>query len=425
MSDLVARLWSAVSERPHPPVSFVGRGTLDSPYAVSEFACAAIAVAGLATGGEVVVNRPLADAWFRVALRPDGWELPSPWDPLAGDYRASDGWVRIHTNAPHHRLAAILALEVGEGGEERERITATVANMTARDVEDAVLDAGGAAAALHTPAQWAAHPQGLAVAAEPLIAWTAAGTATREVGFKVLDLTRVIAGPVATRFLAGLGADVLRIDPPDWNEPAVSPEMTLGKRAARANFHDAGGIRKLGLLIAEADVIVHGYRADALDRLGLGDEAIRELNPGIVDVAIDAYGWTGPWRNRRGFDSLVQMSSGIAFGEPPHPLPVQALDHATGYLAAAAVLEGIRRRRETGQGSTAKLSLARTALELPLGGAAPSPVEPVETSPLETPWGPAELVASPLTIDGRPLHWDKPPRDLGTDKPMWTPVPTD
>ena len=423
MTDLVELMWAAVSGQPHPPLSITGKPTLDSRYAVSDFAAAAIAVAGLAAGGEVVVDRTLADAWFGLALRPIGWEIPSPWDALAGDYRASDGWVKIHTNAPHHRLAAILALEVGEEGDVRERITSTVAQMKAQDVEDAVLDAGGAAAVLRSPAEWAAHPQGLAVASEPLIAWTTPLVEPVETGpgFKVLDLTRVIAGPVATRFLAGLGADVLRIDPPDWNEPAVVPDMTLGKRAARANFHDAGGIRKLGLLIAEADVIVHGYRADALERLGLGDAEIRELNPGIVDVAIDAYGWTGPWRNRRGFDSLVQMSSGIAWGDPPSPLPVQALDHATGYLAAAAALEGLRRRRETGHGSTAKLSLARTAVALPL---APSVVEPVETptletTPQETPWGEAGLLASPLTIDGRRLRWDKPPRDLGTDKPVW------
>ena len=430
MNELVEVMWSAVSERAHPPVSFRGAGTLESRYAVSQFAAAAIATAGLAAGGEVVVDRPLADAWFGPALRPVGWQLPSPWDELAGDYRATDGWVRIHTNAPHHRLAAILALEVGEGGDERGRITATVAQMTAKEVEDAVVDSGGAAAVLRSPAQWAAHPQGIAVAAEPLIAWASVGHSEREPGFKVLDLTRVIAGPVATRFLAGLGADVLRIDPPDWNEPAVSPEMTLGKRSARASFHDAGGMRKLGLLIAEADVIVRGYRADALERLGLDDDAIRELNHGIVDVAIDAYGWTGPWRNRRGFDSLVQMSSGIAFGDPPSPLPVQALDHATGYLAAAAALEGLRRRRDSGQGSTAKLSLARTALALPWGesperaeptqSAEPTQrAEPPETTQLETPWGDARLLRSPLTIDGRPLHWDKPPRDLGADAPVW------
>ncbi len=438
---LVETFWSAVSDRPHPALSFVGEGSLGT---VSDFASAAVAVAGLAAG-ETEVDRPLVDGWFRQALRPVGWQLPSPWDSLAGDYRTADGWIRLHTNAPHHRLAALLVLGVTEramprrgaavvGHEqepeadfaaerraEREDVAAAVATWNGTDLETELVEAGGAAAVLRTPAAWAAHPQGLALASEPLIHWTTAGSVVEPAEtFKVLDLTRVIAGPVATRFLAGLGADVLRIDPPDWDEPAVVPEMTLGKRAARANFLDAGGMRKLGKLIAEADVIVHGYRADALERLGLGDAEIRAINPGIVDVAIDAYGWTGPWRNRRGFDSLVQMSSGIAWGDPPSPLPVQALDHATGYLAAAAALEGLRRRRETGQGSTARLSLARTALELPaFHGVTPAPrVEPVET-PLETPWGPAALLASPLTVNGAPLAWSKPPRPLGTDKPVF------
>jgi len=445
-SELVERFWSAVSDRPHPPVEFVGAGTLESRFAVSEFAAAAIATAGLAAGA-TVVDRPLADAWFRQALRPVGWELPSPWDSLAGDYRTADGWIRLHTNAPHHRLAALLVLGVTERSmprrgaaivghevepepdfaaereQERADVASAVAQWNGTDLETEIVEAGGAAAVLRSAADWAAHPQGEALAAEPLIHWTTAGESEKAPGFKVLDLTRVIAGPVATRFLAGLGADVLRIDPPDWDEPAIVPEMTLGKRAARANFLDAGGMRKLGLLIAEADVIVHGYRADALERLGLGPDEIREINPGIVDVAIDAYGWTGPWRNRRGFDSLVQMSSGIAYGDTPSPLPVQALDHATGYLAAAAVLEGLHRRTATGQGSTARLSLARTALELPPA----SGIEPVEmphlaTSALETPWGPAALLDSPLTIDGEPLRWSKLPRALGSDKPVWTPV---
>ena len=441
-SELVERFWSAVSDRTHPPVEFVGTGTLESRYAVSEFAAAAIATAGLAAGA-TVVDRPLADAWFRQALRPVGWELPSPWDSLAGDYRTADGWIRLHTNAPHHRLAALLVLGVTERSaprrgaaivgqavvsdadlaaeteQEKADVAAVVARWNGTDLETEIVDAGGAAAVLRSAADWAAHPQGQALAAEPLIHWTTAGESDRIPGFKVLDLTRVIAGPVATRFLAGLGADVLRIDPPDWDEPAVVPEMTLGKRAARANFLDAGGLRKLGLLIAEADVIVHGYRADALERLGLGADEIRAINPGIVDVAIDAYGWSGPWRNRRGFDSLVQMSSGVAFGDPPSPLPVQVLDHATGYLAAAAALEGLRRRRESGQGSSARLSLARTALELPLGGASPVVEPAVRVEPVETPWGPAELLASPLTIDGNPLQWDKPPRPLGSDKPKF------
>jgi len=195
-------------------------------------------------------------------------------------------------------------------------------------------------------------------------------------------------------------------------------------------------MRKLRLLIEQADVIVHGYRADAMERLGLDADGLREINPGIIDVALNAYGWTGPWRNRRGFDSLVQMSSGIAYSaDGPSPLPVQALDHATGYLAAAAALEGMRRRTLTGRGSTARLSLARTALALP-----PAPSQPdrvaaqtpqvdrvaaqrlyrdLPAQNLTTPWGLARLAPSPLTIDGAPLHFVRAPRDLGTDKPKW------
>ena len=443
--SLVPTLWSALRDEPHAHLELVGDGTLDSRYDVSGLAAASIAVAGLATGDAVQVDRALADAWFGQALRPVGWQLPSPWDSLAGDYRTADGWIRLHTNAPHHRLAALLVLDVAEralprrgativgrqleaepdyaaeAAAERENVTAAVARWTGEELEAEIVESGGAAAVLRTPAEWAAHPQGVAVASEPLIAWQTGGVATLD-GFRVLDLTRVIAGPVATRFLAGLGADVLRIDPPDWNEPAVVPEMTLGKRAARANFFDPGGMRKLRLLIEQADVIVQGYRADAMERLGLDAAGLREINPGIIDVALNAYGWTGPWRNRRGFDSLVQMSSGIAFGaDGPSPLPVQALDHATGYLAAAAALEGLRRRRETGLGSSARLSLARTALELtPAAEFTPSPAaEPVEATPLDTPWGPATLLPSPLTIAGRPLQWQRPPRALGTDKPRW------
>src|SRR5690606_14976535 len=151
-------------------------------------------------------------------------------------------------------------------------------------------------------------------------------------GIRVLDLTRILSGPIATRFLAGYGADVLRIDPIDWDEPAVAPDVTLGKRRARLDLRSPEGKATFEHLLQQADVLVHGYRSDALEKLGLGETRRRELNPGLVDVCLDAYGWTGDWRARRGFDSLVQMSSGIAhagmtlLNKPiPTPLPVQAL----------------------------------------------------------------------------------------------------
>jgi hypothetical protein len=449
---LLDSLWSAL--RPGeatPHVELEGEPTLQSRYAVSDLATYSVAVAGLAADrGPVAVNRPLVDAWFLQAVSPVGWERASLWDSLTTDYRTADGWIRIHSYAPHHRLAALLVLGVVErarprtgaaivGREpiadldfaaealaEKADVVDAVSHWAGEELEAAIVDAGGAAAVLRSPEEWAQHPQGVAVAQEPLIDWHPTGVGDVG-GFRVLDLTRVLAGPVATRFLAGLGAEVLRIDPPDWDEPAIVPDTTLGKRTARMNVHDAGGLRKLSELIAKADVFVHGYRSDALDRLGLSRERIAELRPGIIDVAIDAYGWTGPWRTRRGFDSLVQMSTGIAHNgdESPTPLPVQALDHATGYLAAAAALEGMRRRRLDGSGWSARLSLARTALALPRHSVPAAPAPELPTTELATPWGPARLLRSPLTIGGEPLRWARGPRPLGDEKrPTWESVPT-
>jgi crotonobetainyl-CoA:carnitine CoA-transferase CaiB-like acyl-CoA transferase len=183
-----------------------------------------------------------------------------------------------------------------------------------------------------------------------------------------LDLTRVLAGPVATRFLAGLGAEVLRLDPPGWDEPGVLPDVTLGKRRTRLDLRTRAGRDRFEALLRGADLLVHGYRPGALDGLGWDAAHRQALRPGLVEVSLNAYGWDGPWRDRRGFDSLVQMSCGIAEAgmarlgkEKPFPLPVQALDHACGYIMAAAALISLRRRRETGMGSITRLSLARVA----------------------------------------------------------------
>lgn len=433
-----------------PPgdVEITGTALLPSRFPVSELATASIATTGLALAellralgldaGPVRVDRGLADHWFASAVRPDGWEAPAPWDPIAGDYRARDGWVRLHTNAPHHRAAALGVLGVAA---DRDAVAAAVADHDADALESAIVAAGGAAARLRSPEEWARHPQWAAVAVEPLAAVETTGAAPPEperwrptadrplAGVRVLDLTRVLAGPVATRLLAGLGAEVLRIDPPDWAEPALEIDVTLGKRLARLDLRTDDGMTRLRELLAEADVLVHGYRADALDRLGLPAEERRRLRPGLVDVSHDAYGWRGPWALRRGFDSLVQMSTGIAWpGEDPRarptPLPVQALDHATGYLDAAAVLRGLARRVRDRVGSTSRLSLARTALELqaaaalergPLGDPRTAP----PSSPIDTAWGPAALVAPPLSGGATRLAWARGTRPLGSDAPEW------
>jgi len=430
-------------------VTVTGTATLESPYPVSDLAAASVASAGaaltelLAAGGipntTATVRRELADAWFRAGVRPVGWVAPAPWDPIAGDYAASDGWIRLHTNAPHHRQAALRVLGVEA---EREAVARAVEAWNADELEAAVVAEGGCAATMRTPEEWRRHPQGAAVAAEALVAREATdpdGAAsgwrpTHErplAGLRVLDLTRVLAGPVSTRLLAGLGAHVLRIDPPSWDEPALAVEMTLGKRTARIDARDPAGLAQLRRLLGEADVVVHGYRADALERLGLGTDVRRTTRPGLVDVSLDAYGFTGPWAGRRGFDSLVQMSAGIAdagmraaAAERPVPLPVQALDQATGYLMAAAVLAGLRDRLARGTGSQARLSLARTAALLEDARGLPragrfAVDESDDGELLQSEWGPVRVLPPPLEVPGVRIAWERSPRAFGADNPTW------
>lgn len=422
-------------------------GDLPAWFEVSDLAAASIGCAGLllerlsdGPPRKITVDKRLASFWFDMTLRPIGWQLPPLWDAVAGDYRTKDGWIRLHTNAPHHRVAALSVL--GEY-DSRDALEPVVAGWAGDDLESAIVGAGGCAAVMRDLASWAQHPQGAAVANEPLIIWDQHGSIepvkhlfARDKplnGIKILDLTRVLAGPVASRFLAGYGADVLRIDPADWDEPGVIPEVTLGKRCAGLDLKNKADRTVFEALLREADVFLHGYRADALDNLGYGAEALRRINPGLIDVALNAYGWSGPWSNRRGFDSLMQMSSGIAdYGmkmsgaDRPVPLPVQALDHATGYLLAAAVVHGLSQRAGNGEVLSARLSLARTAHLLcasKRGNLHPS-LSPEDRNDLApemeyTGWGPAQRIAFPLKINGLTPSWDYPAGPLRSSRPTW------
>jgi crotonobetainyl-CoA:carnitine CoA-transferase CaiB-like acyl-CoA transferase len=431
-------------------VVFSNPVSLPSVFPVAEFAAAAVATAGVAVAdfryaafgapARVAVDRRLAALWFGFSLQPIDWVLPAPWDPIAGDYTTADGWIRLHTNAPHHRVAALSVLGVPA---DKPAVAAAVARWQAQDLETAIVGNQGCAAAMRTLCEWQAHPQGMSVNRERLIDVRATedfagplnlSTAERPLsGIRVLDLTRVLAGPVATRFLAGLGADVLRIDPPTWDEPPVVPDVTLGKRCARLDLASAAGRATFLQLLQQADVLVHGYRPGALDRLGLDARLRRETRPGLVDISLDAYGWTGPWQQRRGFDSLVQMSVGIADAgmrtlgrDRPTPMPVQALDHATGYLLAAAAVRGLIERLKTGRGFEARTSLARVAQLL-----ASAPVTAVAgnigaaaeadwcDSTEATDFGMARRLRSPLVIGSTLLQWDRPASRLGSAAPTW------
>ncbi|MCK1791525.1 CoA transferase [Pseudomonas violetae] len=442
MTDLFTSIQAALG-LPNTPIPCTSSGALPCAFAVTDLACASIGVAGQAicdllhrhTGRlpGLEVDRRLASFWFATSLRPLGWNVPPLWDPVAGDYATRDGWIRLHTNAPHHRAAAESVLG---SVADRSAMANKVAQWAAADLEQAVVEAAGCAAQMRSWAQWQAHPQGQAVNAEPLVHFAAGNSARAKpwqgsvarplAGIKVLDLTRVLAGPVASRFLAGLGADVLRIDPPSWNEPGVVPEVTLGKRCARLDLHDPTDRAIFDNLLKDADILLHGYRADALERLGYGTAERRHLAPELIDVCLNAYGWSGPWQNRRGFDSLVQMSCGIAEAgmhwkqsDQPTPLPLQALDHATGYLMAASAI------RLLDTGGSARLSLARTAkllIENGVGPAAPLRVEDDNDKGLlveQTAWGAAHRLQVPLKITGTPLQWTIPAAELGSHRAQW------
>jgi crotonobetainyl-CoA:carnitine CoA-transferase CaiB-like acyl-CoA transferase len=283
------------------------------------------------------------------------------WAPLSGDYEAADGWVRLHANYPHHAAAIHRAL-----GDDPAPVAARLAAV---EVEDLVLSEGVAAAAMRTRADWLTTGPGTAIRAEPLVAMEKLDdTPSRALdmaelplaGVRVLDLTHVIAGPVCGRVLAAHGADVLHVTPPGW--PVLLDlvrDTDFGKRQCTAGLGE-----DLRALVAGADVVVQSYRPGSLASKGFGPDDLAATRPGVVVVSLAAYGHTGPWRARRGFDSLVQMSSGIAAHagmDKPRPLPAQALDHGTGWLAAHAVMTALHRRATEGGSWHVKLSLARTA----------------------------------------------------------------
>ncbi|MET8081624.1 CoA transferase [Streptomyces sp. NPDC005303] len=369
---------------------------------------------------------------------------PVNFAPLSRFWRTADGWVRTHANYPHHRARLLDALGVPE---DAAAVESALAERSALDVEEAVYAAGGLAVALRSPEEWAAHPQAAEVAKRPLIESGRLDTARVRAfppvgpspllpaaGLRVLDLTRVLAGPVATRTLALLGADVLRLDAPSLPElPDQHADTGFGKRSATLDL--ATDRQAFEELLAAADVVVTGYRPGALDRFGLSAEALAERRPGVVVAQLSAWGAYGPWRERRGFDSLVQAATGIAVlegsAERPGALPAQALDHGTGYLLAAAVLRALTEQSHEGGSRFVRLALARTAWWLMDGVADGDAMAAgnVENDSYDgpEPWltqtdsvlGRLRYALSPVSFEGGPADWARPPVSWGTDAARW------
>ena len=320
-TPVLHRVWDAVRDgialddcEPAPIRMSGPRTVLPCTFDVTGLATAAVASAHLAASRVLAAHQASADvASVSVDSRaacaafaterlftPIGWERPAAWDEIAGNYRCADGWIKLHTNYAYHRRAVEEVLNA----HDRRAVAARVADWGAQALQTAVVGAGGAAAALHSNSTWLTTSAGAATRDAPVAStrWVdsserpgpAGAVSLPYDGLKVLDLTRVIAGPVCTGFLASMGADVLRIDPPGFAEVApLVPVTTAGKRTAALDLGATQDRRIFERLVSEADVVVCGLRADALERLGYDETSLRALNSHLVLANLNAYGWTG------------------------------------------------------------------------------------------------------------------------------------
>ena len=426
---------------------------LPSVFPVGTAASACIGAAGLAAselwrvraGKAQPVRVAMRDAAVAYRsehyLRIDGEKVAGP-DRARSYFRDASGrWMQLHMVYPHHRDGILR--ELG-GRDDEAEIARAMSEVDAFELEDTLAARGLPGYALRTGAEWAAHPQAAALAAVPVIEIERLGDAPARpfpdadrplAGVRVADLTRVIAGPVCGRTLAAHGADVLRIHPPHLAEvPVLAMDGGRGKRCAHVDLRDPDDRRSFDALVGGADVFVQGFRPGGLASLGYAPEAVAERRPGVVYVTLSAWGETGPWSGRHGFDSLVQTATGIvaegsaARGiEEPAPLPCQALDHSTGYLAAFGAMVGLARRATEGGSWLVRVSLAATGRWLDGLGridglGAPDPGFDAVADRLErrrTPFGEMTSVRCAEALPATPARFDLPSAPLGSHPCTW------
>ncbi|MBR0683584.1 CoA transferase [Roseomonas eburnea] len=457
--DSLAALWrlAGLDAAALPEVALSGTDpVLPSTFAVGTAAVASIAAAGSAAAGihaargggrqRLAVDMAHALTEFRSEhhLRIGGKRVHEGWDRIAGLHQCGDGrWVRLHTNFPHHRDGMLRLLGCDY---DRDAVGRALQGWTAEALETAAAEAGLVATMTRSLDEWASQPQGQAAAGLPAVTIERIGEAPPTplppaaarplAGLRVLDLTRVIAGPVAGRTLAAHGAEVLHITGPHLPSiPALVMDTGRGKRNAALDLRQEADRARLRGLAAGADVFLQGYRPGAMAGHGFAPEQLAALRPGIVCVSLSAYGHLGPWAGRRGFDSLVQNANGIndaeavAAGEArPRPLPCQAIDHASGYLLAFGAMAALLRRAQEGGSWLVQVSLAGTGewikrLGRVAGGLAAPEVPDAAVARLlesgESGFGQMTAVRHSAVLSETPARWTLPAMPLGSHPPAW------
>jgi crotonobetainyl-CoA:carnitine CoA-transferase CaiB-like acyl-CoA transferase len=379
-------------------------------------------------------------AWFSI----DG-RTPELWDPFSGLYRCADGWVRIHANFAHHRDGALRLLGLDPAKVERADADKAMLSWRAVDFETAAAEAGLVATALRSFGQWDETAQGRSIAGQPLLRIERIGDAAplqlpalalhqRPLeGVKVLDLTRILAGPVGGRALAAYGADVMLVNAPHLPNIEAIADTSRGKRSALVDLRTEEGRAAMDALLSQAHVFVQGYRPGGLRQLGFGPLEAAARRPGIVCVSLSAYGATGPWAGRRGFDSLVQTAMGFNHAEgeaagdgQPRALPMQILDEATGQLIAMGAAAALHRQQREGGRWHVQVSLAQTGqwlrslgrVEGGLRAGRPDRAPYLETS--ASGWGELMGFRPSARLARTPARWDRASMPPGSHPPRWS-----
>ncbi|HEV2099651.1 MAG TPA: CoA transferase [Stellaceae bacterium] len=433
---------------------------LPTPFRIGAAGAAALAATGLAAsdlwelrGGrrqEVSVDLRQAVASLRSGhyLQVNGEVVRTDRNPVMGVYPAKNGrWSYIHANFPNHRAAAIGVLGVPE---EREAVRQAVAKWDALELEEAILAAKGAGGMVRSMAEWAKHPQAAAIASLPLMEILKIADSPPEPlpeaerplsGIRVLDLTRVLAGPTSARTLAEHGADVMKVTAAHLPNIGYQEYDTgHGKLQAHLDLRQPQDVERLRGLVREADIFTQGYRPGTLGNRGLSPEALAQLRPGLVYVSMCAFSHVGPWASRRGFDTVVQTVSGITTrqaelfpGANPGPqfYPVSAIDYLTGYLMAFGAMVALARRAREGGSWLVRTSLAQIGRWLVDRGEVPEsalrdvdkelyPAEIARWSiESDTPVGRLRHLGPTVRLSETPPFWARPSAPLGHHQPVW------
>ena len=433
---------------------------LPTPFLIGETSAAALSAVGLAVSDlwdlrtgrrqEIAVDTRQATASLRSGhyMQMDGAPVSSDRNPMMGVYPAMNGrWSYLHCNFPNHRAAALSVLGVEE---DREAMARAVAKWDALELEEAIIAANGAGGMVRTMDEWAQHPQSVAVASLPLLEIVKIGDSPSEKlpagdrplsGIRVLDLTRVLAGPTCARTLAEHGADVLKVT--GAHLPSIGHQeydTGHGKLSTHLDLREPDDLEIMRGLVREADVFSQGYRPGTLAKRGLSPEALAEIRPGIVYVSLSAFSHVGPWASRRGFDTVVQTVSGITnrqgelfIGDSPGPqfYPVSAIDYLTGYLMAFGALVALARRTTEGGSWLVRVSLAQIGRWLVERGQTPETKLhdiPEQFTPEElkrwsmtsdTPMGKLGHLGPVVRLSETPPHWSRTSVPLGYNEPVW------